>query len=197
MPDIAIPSRCASAPGRSVSSLITSAIASAQSWDTLSTRSRTATSLVRSDSNTRRNGAPSRATNSKYAAIVAATRCLLSVVEASAARTRDTRLAGVLVQQREVEVELAREVLVEHRLGDTGAFGDLVHGGGVVARADEDLLRGLEQLGAACGPWQAQASAARVRAHRHWGSFRCARAQAAKVRDGARRAPYGRRGAGG
>ena len=53
------------------------------------------------------------------------------------------------VEQREVEVELAGEVLVEHRLGDAGALGDVVHRGGVVALRDEDLQRGLEQLGAA------------------------------------------------
>ena len=60
---------------------------------------------------------------------------------------RDDLVAG-LVEQREVEVELAREVLVEHRLGDPGALGDVVHGGRVVALRDEDLERGAEQLGA-------------------------------------------------
>ena len=47
-----------------------------------------------------------------------ATRCLLSWVDASAdAAVVDDRVAGG-VEQREVEVELAGEVLVEHRLGD-------------------------------------------------------------------------------
>ena len=55
----------------------------------------------------------------------------------------------MLVEQGEVEVELAREVLVEHRLGDPGPVGDLVHGRRVVAGLDEDGLRGVEQLGAA------------------------------------------------
>ena len=54
-----------------------------------------------------------------------------------------------LVEQREVEVELAGEVLVEHRLGDAGALGDVVHRGGVVALGDEHLEGGLEQLGPA------------------------------------------------
>ena len=53
------------------------------------------------------------------------------------------------VEQREVEVELAGEVLVEHRLGDPGPLGDVVHRGGVVALGDEHLEGGLEQLGAA------------------------------------------------
>ena len=60
----------------------------------------------------------------------------------------DDRVAGG-VEQREVEVELAGEVLVEHRLGDAGALGDVVHRRGVVALGDEDLERGVEQLGAA------------------------------------------------
>ena len=60
----------------------------------------------------------------------------------------DDRVAG-LVEQREVEVQLAGEVLVEHRLGDPGALGDVVHRRGVVALGDEDLEGRLEQLGAA------------------------------------------------
>ena len=59
----------------------------------------------------------------------------------------DDRVAGG-VEQREVEVELAGEVLVEHRLGDPGPLGDVVHRGGVVALGDEHLERGVEQLGA-------------------------------------------------
>ena len=65
------------------------------------------------------------------------------------------------VEQREVEVELAGEVLVEHRLGDPGPLGDVVHRGGVVALRDEDLESGLEQLGA---PLAAGQPAARVAA---------------------------------
>jgi len=52
----------------------------------------------------------------------------------------------VLVQQGQIQIELARKVLVEHRLADAGALGDVVHGGGVVALRHEDFLRGAEQL---------------------------------------------------
>jgi hypothetical protein len=45
------------------------------------------------------------------------------------------------VEQCEVEVELAREVLVEHGFGDPGALGDVVHRGGVVSLGDEDPER--------------------------------------------------------
>ena len=58
------------------------------------------------------------------------------------------------VEQGEVEVELAGEVLVEHGLGDAGAVGDVVHGGSVEALGDEDLEGRLEQLGAAFGARQ-------------------------------------------
>ena len=51
-----------------------------------SSRSRTAGSLRRSDSKTRRNASPVLATKSKKAWKVALTRCLLSLVEASASR---------------------------------------------------------------------------------------------------------------
>jgi hypothetical protein len=56
------------------------------------------------------------------------------------------------VEQREVELELAGEVLVQHRLGDAGAHGDVVHGGGVVALGDEHVLRCGEQLLATSRP---------------------------------------------
>ena len=49
---------------------------------------------------------------------------------------------GMQVEQREVELELAREVLVEDRLADSGTLGDLVHRGCVVALSDEDFLGG-------------------------------------------------------
>ena len=55
-------------------------------------------------------------------------------------------LAGVLVEQREIEVELAGKVLVEHRLADAGPLGDLVHRRRVVALGDEDLAGRAEQL---------------------------------------------------
>ena len=68
---------------------------------------------------------------------------------------------AVLVQQGEVEVELAGEVLVEHRLADAGALGDVVHRGGVVALGDEDLLGGAQELVASGSARQACAPRAR------------------------------------
>jgi hypothetical protein len=59
------------------------------------------------------------------------------------------QVVAVLVEQRQVELELAREVLVEHGLADPGALGDVVHRGGVVALRDEDLLRPRRAAG--CG----------------------------------------------
>jgi hypothetical protein len=59
---------------------------------------------------------PSPSTKSKYAATDASTRLRLSVVDSSASRTLQHEVVGVLVEQRQVELELAREVLVEHGL---------------------------------------------------------------------------------
>ena len=78
--------------------------------------------------------------------MVAATRCLLSCVESRASWIAADQRVGARVEQREVEIELAGEVLVEHRLADPGPVGDLVHRGGVVALGDEHLLRGGQQL---------------------------------------------------
>ena len=66
--------------------------------------------------------------------MVASTRCLLSLVDGERLAHERSRIVAVLVEQGEVEVELAREVLVEHGLGDPGPLGDVVHRGGVVAR---------------------------------------------------------------
>jgi hypothetical protein len=55
----------------------------------------------------------------------------------------------VLVEQGEVELELAGEVLVEDGFGHACPFGDVIHGGGVVPRLDEGGLGCLEELGAA------------------------------------------------
>ena len=75
------------------------------------------------------------------------------------ARTAPTQCLGVGVEQREVELELAREVLVEHGLGDAGPLGDVVHRGGVVAVGDEHLLGRGEQLLAARRTGQPAAAA--------------------------------------
>ncbi len=66
------------------------------------------------------------------------------------------------VEQRQVELELAGEVLVQHRLGDAGPLGDVVHRRGVVALRDEDLLGRGEQLLAASGTGQAGGTAVRL-----------------------------------
>src|SRR5690606_7960355 len=69
-------------------------------------------------------------------------------------------LAARLVEECEVEIELAREVLIEHRLGDPRALGDVVHRGRVEALGDEDLERRRQQLGAALAARQARAPGA-------------------------------------
>ena len=56
-----------------------------------------------------------------------------------------TEHLDVLVEQREVELQLPRKVLVEDGLGDAGTLGDVVHRGRVVAVGHEHGLRGLEQ----------------------------------------------------
>ncbi len=56
---------------------------------------------------------------------------------------------ALALQEREVELELAGEVLVEDGLGDPRLVGDVLHRGGVVALAHEDGLGGLQELGSA------------------------------------------------
>ena len=51
-----------------------------------------------------------------------------------------------LVEQCTVEVGLAVEVLVQHRLGDAGGLGDVVHRGPVVPRTAELVDRDIEDL---------------------------------------------------
>ena len=50
------------------------------------------------------------------------------------------------VEKVEIEVELAGEVLVENRLGDSGPVGDVIHGCRVVADGGEDLQGGGQDL---------------------------------------------------
>ena len=52
----------------------------------------------------------------------------------------------MLVEQGAVQLQLAREVLVEHGLADARALGDVVHRRRVVAVGDEQLVRCPEQL---------------------------------------------------
>jgi hypothetical protein len=59
-----------------------------------------------------------------------------------------------VVEQRQVELHLPGEVLVEHGFAHARPLGDLVHGRGVVSRADEDFLGRLQELGPARLPAQ-------------------------------------------
>ena len=54
----------------------------------------------------------------------------------------DQLVAGAL-EQPLVQRELGREVVIDHRRGDAGAAGDLVHPGAVVAAFGEHLQCGL------------------------------------------------------
>ena len=145
-------SRYASSSASPASSLITWLIRSAHFRSAASSRSRTAGSLVKSDSKTSRNVPLCSATYPKYAANVALTRCRLSVVERIASGTASISLLHALVEQRQVELLLAGEVLVEDRLADPGPLRDLVHRRRVVAAGDEDLHGRVEQLAAAGKP---------------------------------------------
>jgi hypothetical protein len=65
----------------------------------------------------------------------------LTVIGRGAQRLSYTRHqdVDVLLQHRQVQIEFAREVLVENRFADSGPIGDLVHPGGVKAPVDEHL----------------------------------------------------------
>ena len=83
------------------------------------------------------------------------------------------QLLGVGGEQRVVEVELAREVLVQHRLAHPGALGDGVHRGGVVALRGEDIAGRAEQLHAAGAAGQPDPARWGRRARvRHFGQAR-------------------------
>jgi hypothetical protein len=73
------------------------------------------------------------------------------------------------VEQRQIELELSGEVLVEDGLGNARALRDVVHRGGVVPLRHEDLLRRLQELLAARGTRQARGPACRRRASRPYG----------------------------
>ena len=140
---------------------MTSAIASTQARVPRSTSVRTSSSLRRSDSKTSRKASPSASMKSKYAPTAPSTRSWLSAVPDIAWPHPVGQLGDLQLQEGEVELPLAREVLVEHRLADPGAVGDLVHGRGVEALRHEDLLRRLEQLEAPRAPREARGAAGR------------------------------------
>src|SRR5258708_5800231 len=78
-----------------------------------------------------------------------------------------------LVKQRQVEVELARKVLVQDRFTDASPFGDLVHRRGVVALRDEDVAGCPEQLSATCRARQARACRSSGLRRRDHETLRC------------------------
>jgi hypothetical protein len=62
----------------------------------------------------------------------------------------------VLLEQSQVELPFAGEVLVEDRFADAGALGDVVHRRGMETLGHEDVLRGTEELTPARTPRQAR-----------------------------------------
>ena len=128
----------------------------AASDEACSTRARTSASCVTSDSNSSADDSPAPSTNMTYASTIAA-----MTSRPSPRRTGpcsmpghrrvdgDQQVGAVLVDHREVEVELGREVAVQDRLADLGALGDVVHGDVVEALGGEELLGDAQHLGAA------------------------------------------------
>ena len=96
--------------------------------------------------NSSRNASWSSATQRKYALKPSSVCCLPEVASATALRDGVAQPGAGLVEQRQVEVLLAVEVLVEHRLGDAGGIGDVVHRRGVEAPMGEHLHRHVEDL---------------------------------------------------
>ena len=97
---------------------------------------------------------------------MALTRWRLSVVPVRAAFAAAIELVDAGVEEGQVEVELAGEVLVEDGLGDAGMLGDLIHRGGVVAGGGEDLEGGREDLLASLLAGQSRRARALGRASR-------------------------------
>ena len=80
---------------------------------------------------------------------------------------RGEQLDRALVHDRAVEVELRREVPVEHGFADGGTIGDVVHRHVVVALGREQLLRDAEHLRAAVVTRHAGAPAPAFPIHCH------------------------------
>jgi hypothetical protein len=68
------------------------------------------------------------------------------------------QLVHALVQQGQVQLELAGKVLVQHRFADAGPLGDLIHGGGVVPLRYEYLKRRVQKLPPPFVPGQPRAT---------------------------------------
>ncbi|GAA1352109.1 hypothetical protein GCM10009612_10090 [Streptomyces beijiangensis] len=67
----------------------------------------------------------------------------------------------MLVEQGQIQIQLAREVLVEHGLAHAGPFGDVVHRSRVVTLRDKNFLGGPKELVASGPARQARAPRAR------------------------------------
>lgn len=70
---------------------------------------------------------------------------------------------GLLVDERKIQVEFAGEVLVQHRLRDAGAVGDIVHSRRVVALSDEYVAGSLQELCPSLAAGQPRGGATRGR----------------------------------
>ena len=70
---------------------------------------------------------------------------------------RGQQAVADLVEQRHVQILLGVEVLVEHRFGDAGGLGDIVHRRAVEAVSGEDLDGDIEDLFATGGSCKADA----------------------------------------
>src|SRR5260370_5766358 len=84
----------------------------------------------------------------------------LLVVGGRAERVADGvhQFVHALVEQGQVQVELAGEVLVQDGFADAGPLGDLIHGGGVVPLRYEDLERRVQELPPPFVPGQPRAA---------------------------------------
>lgn len=79
------------------------------------------------------------------------------------------QLLGMGVDDRDVEVQLGREVLIQDGFAHSRVHRDLVHPGGVVAALDEDLTGRVEQLHPPCAARQARTASG------HCGRVGCGR----------------------
>ena len=64
------------------------------------------------------------------------------------------QLVRGVAEQRQIKLQLGREMLVENRFAHPGPIGDVIHRGGVVALLDEGALGRLEELGTTIGAAQ-------------------------------------------
>lgn len=60
------------------------------------------------------------------------------------------------VQEVQVELAFAGEVLIEHRLGDASRLGDVIHGRGVVTALGKNVVGHAEELGMPLSAWKSR-----------------------------------------